>query len=186
MDVYSLLTKRPSKPTISTINNSTSNSNSNSTSSNSTNINTNSSNSNNNTNANTNTNNNVPIQSNTNTNSNNNDQQSVQKEKDYQQQQLQNQQPCLVIGHSSSSNNKSNQIHKQNKLNNVHQRILKKSHWKNDCEFLSCYSCSLPFTLFTRRRHHCRICGFVFCFEFVSNFYGWIMELPCLFPNPSV
>ncbi|OEU22088.1 FYVE/PHD zinc finger protein, partial [Fragilariopsis cylindrus CCMP1102] len=34
--------------------------------------------------------------------------------------------------------------------------------WMPDRLCKTCYSCDAPFTVF-RRRHHCRICGQVFC-----------------------
>ena len=43
--------------------------------------------------------------------------------------------------------------------------------WMPDSHVSRCYSCSTPFTL-TRRRHHCRICGMVFC----SKCSKWSVE----------
>jgi len=40
--------------------------------------------------------------------------------------------------------------------------LLSKKHWMPDQTCKVCYDCEAPFTLF-RRRHHCRICGQVFC-----------------------
>ena len=37
-----------------------------------------------------------------------------------------------------------------------------RQHWMPDQLCKQCYSCELPFTVF-RRRHHCRLCGQVFC-----------------------
>lgn len=37
-----------------------------------------------------------------------------------------------------------------------------RQHWMPDRLCKTCYSCDTPFTVF-RRRHHCRICGQVFC-----------------------
>ena len=37
-----------------------------------------------------------------------------------------------------------------------------RQHWMPDRLCKQCYSCDLPFTVF-RRRHHCRLCGQVFC-----------------------
>ncbi|KAK6099236.1 hypothetical protein MT418_000675 [Batrachochytrium dendrobatidis] len=36
------------------------------------------------------------------------------------------------------------------------------THWKDDCSSNKCHMCSSRFTLFIRR-HHCRICGHLFC-----------------------
>ena len=36
--------------------------------------------------------------------------------------------------------------------------------WQIDENFDSCITCNRKFTV-TRRRHHCRICGFIFCDE---------------------
>ena len=38
-------------------------------------------------------------------------------------------------------------------------------HWKADSSSQTCTdpSCAKPFNLFSRRKHHCRLCGFLFC-----------------------
>jgi 1-phosphatidylinositol-3-phosphate 5-kinase len=42
------------------------------------------------------------------------------------------------------------------------ETITTKEHWMPDKLCKHCYSCEIPFTVF-RRRHHCRLCGQVFC-----------------------
>ncbi|EEC49382.1 predicted protein, partial [Phaeodactylum tricornutum CCAP 1055/1] len=37
-----------------------------------------------------------------------------------------------------------------------------RQHWMPDQLCKQCYSCDMQFTVF-RRRHHCRLCGQVFC-----------------------
>jgi len=36
------------------------------------------------------------------------------------------------------------------------------SHWAPDSSVTECFECQAPFTTF-RRRHHCRLCGQIFC-----------------------
>ncbi|KAH9261804.1 hypothetical protein BASA81_000460 [Batrachochytrium salamandrivorans] len=44
-----------------------------------------------------------------------------------------------------------------------------KKHWMPDNVCRVCYRCELPFSLF-RRRHHCRVCGLVFCGDCAGNY----------------
>lgn len=41
--------------------------------------------------------------------------------------------------------------------------ILPQSEWVSDTSCSSCRQCQRPFNALTRRRHHCRCCGWVFC-----------------------
>ena len=41
-------------------------------------------------------------------------------------------------------------------------QLLPKEQWKPDVAAPSCWHCLVNFTVFTRR-HHCRVCGEVFC-----------------------
>uniref|UniRef100_A0A3Q0RN60 FYVE, RhoGEF and PH domain containing 4b n=1 Tax=Amphilophus citrinellus TaxID=61819 RepID=A0A3Q0RN60_AMPCI len=41
--------------------------------------------------------------------------------------------------------------------------------WIRDNEVTLCMSCMEPFNAFTRRRHHCRACGFVVCWKCSDN-----------------
>lgn len=41
---------------------------------------------------------------------------------------------------------------------------VEKQFWMPDATAIQCYDCGLPFTTF-RRKHHCRICGQIFCTE---------------------
>ncbi|CAM9489131.1 unnamed protein product, partial [Ectocarpus sp. 13 AM-2016] len=43
-----------------------------------------------------------------------------------------------------------------------------KMHWMPDRMCRVCYGCNSPFTMF-RRRHHCRVCGQIFCHTCSSN-----------------
>ena len=49
---------------------------------------------------------------------------------------------------------------------------LDRDHWMPDKLCKHCYACEIPFTVF-RRRHHCRLCGQVFC----SNCSAYFIEL---------
>ncbi|TPX49379.1 hypothetical protein SeMB42_g02620 [Synchytrium endobioticum] len=42
------------------------------------------------------------------------------------------------------------------------RRIRSREFWMEDAKAFRCYSCNLPFSL-VRRKHHCRICGQIFC-----------------------
>eukprot|EP01113_Clastostelium_recurvatum_P021918 TRINITY_DN2601_c0_g1_i3.p1 TRINITY_DN2601_c0_g1~~TRINITY_DN2601_c0_g1_i3.p1 ORF type:complete len:2157 (+),score=555.75 TRINITY_DN2601_c0_g1_i3:83-6553(+) len=43
-----------------------------------------------------------------------------------------------------------------------------RKYWMPDAEVFSCYDCDVPFTTF-KRRHHCRICGQIFCSRCSEN-----------------
>eukprot|EP00756_Hemistasia_phaeocysticola_P021350 Hpha_TRINITY_DN15770_c5_g14::TRINITY_DN15770_c5_g14_i1::g.41340::m.41340/K00921/PIKFYVE, FAB1; 1-phosphatidylinositol-3-phosphate 5-kinase len=45
-----------------------------------------------------------------------------------------------------------------------------REYWLDDKEMADCYKCHRPFDFF-RRRHHCRVCGLIFCHECSSH---WI------------
>jgi len=47
-------------------------------------------------------------------------------------------------------------------------RTERRAHWVPDALATKCTSCAEPFTL-TRRKHHCRRCGFVFCAPCVAR-----------------
>mmetsp|Transcript_31257 Transcript_31257/g.73354 ORF Transcript_31257/g.73354 Transcript_31257/m.73354 type:complete len:220 (-) Transcript_31257:100-759(-) len=42
-------------------------------------------------------------------------------------------------------------------------RLKPQDEWQPDSEVASCAGCSQPFTWVFRRRHHCRVCGKIFC-----------------------
>ncbi|CEP61751.1 1-phosphatidylinositol-3-phosphate 5-kinase LALA0_S03e10132g [Lachancea lanzarotensis] len=42
------------------------------------------------------------------------------------------------------------------------QNVLSREYWMKDESAKECFSCAKPFTTF-RRKHHCRICGQIFC-----------------------
>ena len=46
--------------------------------------------------------------------------------------------------------------------------LLDKRYWMSDSTSKTCTECSLPFSVF-RRRHHCRICGRIFCNKHAKN-----------------
>ena len=46
--------------------------------------------------------------------------------------------------------------------------LLAKDYWMQDEDCIICYDCQAPFTTF-RRRHHCRVCGQIFCWKCSSK-----------------
>ncbi|KAF9583051.1 1-phosphatidylinositol-3-phosphate 5-kinase, partial [Lunasporangiospora selenospora] len=62
--------------------------------------------------------------------------------------------------------------HKSNSLTKVMKRFrgdgVNRDFWMADENAKECFGCSLPFSVF-RRRHHCRICGHIFCYKCSSN-----------------
>ena len=46
--------------------------------------------------------------------------------------------------------------------------LIDKQYWMSDATCSTCTECSLPFNVF-RRRHHCRICGRIFCNKHVKT-----------------
>mmetsp|Transcript_9237 Transcript_9237/g.17384 ORF Transcript_9237/g.17384 Transcript_9237/m.17384 type:complete len:2047 (+) Transcript_9237:105-6245(+) len=53
--------------------------------------------------------------------------------------------------------------------NTLQEQLDEKSHWMPDVLCKTCYGCDAQFTVF-RRRHHCRLCGQVFCSRCSSFF----------------
>ena len=41
-------------------------------------------------------------------------------------------------------------------------KLLHRKHWVSSDHVSNCNRCRAPFT-FVRRKHHCRVCGLVFC-----------------------
>jgi 1-phosphatidylinositol-3-phosphate 5-kinase len=41
--------------------------------------------------------------------------------------------------------------------------LMKKKEWQPDSEYKECKECSSTFNCFFRRKHHCRLCGEIFC-----------------------
>ncbi|MCO5576655.1 hypothetical protein L7F22_030470 [Adiantum nelumboides] len=50
----------------------------------------------------------------------------------------------------------------------VETQVMSRDFWMPDQSCRVCYECDIPFTLFNRR-HHCRICGRVFCGKCTQN-----------------
>eukprot|EP00300_Choanocystis_sp_HF-7_P033140 c45435_g1_i1.p1 GENE.c45435_g1_i1~~c45435_g1_i1.p1 ORF type:complete len:497 (-),score=81.97 c45435_g1_i1:24-1514(-) len=55
-------------------------------------------------------------------------------------------------------------------MNNVATKFDRRPQWVPDNEKAICTTCSSPFTLFRRRRHHCRNCGDIFCHDCSNHF----------------
>jgi len=51
------------------------------------------------------------------------------------------------------------------------QKMTGREHWTKDEDVTSCRQCSAPFNLF-RWRHHCRVCGHIFCHDCSNNYMG--------------
>ncbi len=55
---------------------------------------------------------------------------------------------------------------------------MKREHWTKDIDCNECYNCDRCFNLF-RRKHHCRLCGKIFCNPCSINYispYGISLE----------
>ena len=48
-------------------------------------------------------------------------------------------------------------------------------YWMPDRKCNNCYECNAQFTMFVRR-HHCRVCGFIFC----SDCSRYTVQAPCI------
>jgi hypothetical protein len=59
--------------------------------------------------------------------------------------------------------------------NSLREQLDEKSHWMPDVLCKQCYGCEAQFTVF-RRRHHCRLCGQVFCSR-CSSFFVEIVTI---------
>lgn len=79
-----------------------------------------------------------------------------------------------------STNNINSNIVQSNQLRWDNEPI--RSHWKMDMERESCFGCGSNFTLFLRR-HHCRHCGDIFCFECLK--YGANLNVLAKFEKPQ-
>ena len=58
-------------------------------------------------------------------------------------------------------------IHKKHKIRIVEPKTI--YHWVEDDAVTKCYQCGVDFGFFTRK-HHCRNCGRIFCYN-CSNYF---------------
>ncbi len=70
---------------------------------------------------------------------------------------------------STSSDEERSTAPRGEKSNLLKDHLDGKSHWMPDVLCKKCYACDAQFTVF-RRRHHCRLCGQVFCSRCSSCF----------------
>ncbi|KND01990.1 uncharacterized protein SPPG_02496 [Spizellomyces punctatus DAOM BR117] len=54
------------------------------------------------------------------------------------------------------------------RMRNIGSSGITKDYWMRDDKVKECYECKQPFTTF-RRKHHCRICGQIFCHRCASS-----------------
>jgi hypothetical protein len=75
----------------------------------------------------------------------------------------------------NSSNNSFTTPFKENNNKLINNILPRKTYiWVSDSNVLECYSCSLKFDMINRK-HHCRLCGRIFCYEcskFYVNYYN--------------
>ena len=64
--------------------------------------------------------------------------------------------------------NSTNQI--QSKIKNEKKNVIDKSLWIPDNIVDYCYNCDKQFTTILNRKHHCRICGKIFCSNCLNKF----------------
>ena len=57
---------------------------------------------------------------------------------------------------------------KEEKKSHAFWKCLDQSDWVDDKKVMSCQYCMHDFT-FTRRRHHCRKCGKIFCHDHINQ-----------------
>jgi len=43
--------------------------------------------------------------------------------------------------------------------------LAKRDHWVPDSDLNYCYNCEKKFIILIRKRHHCRLCGKIFCHQ---------------------
>ncbi|OAJ42226.1 hypothetical protein BDEG_25711 [Batrachochytrium dendrobatidis JEL423] len=55
-----------------------------------------------------------------------------------------------------------------NRLRNLGASTMSKDYWMRDEKVRECYDCKQPFSTF-KRKHHCRICGQIFCRKCASS-----------------
>ncbi|KAL1712815.1 hypothetical protein EV715DRAFT_259118 [Schizophyllum commune] len=80
--------------------------------------------------------------------------------------------PGFPIQDDARSIKTSNSLHRTGSVSKVIRRIrgegLSKDYWMDDENCKECYDCKSVFTAW-RRKHHCRICGQIFCSRCASN-----------------
>jgi hypothetical protein len=60
---------------------------------------------------------------------------------------------------------------KARKADTPGDRPVGRAQWVSDSQVKACTRCQAPFT-FVRRRHHCRVCGLIFCNSCTSGYVG--------------
>ncbi|KAJ7654729.1 hypothetical protein B0H17DRAFT_1266831 [Mycena rosella] len=80
--------------------------------------------------------------------------------------------PGFPIQDDARSIKTTTSLHRSNSVSKVIRRIrgegLSKDYWMDDENCKECYDCESIFTTW-RRKHHCRICGQIFCSRCASN-----------------
>ena len=76
------------------------------------------------------------------------------------------------LSYSMMLDKKKNNILSINPLNEIDDKKIYK--WVDDDLINNCYRCGMKFSIFYRK-HHCRVCGRIFCYE-CSNFFENVPE----------
>ncbi|KAH6916651.1 1-phosphatidylinositol-3-phosphate 5-kinase, partial [Coprinopsis sp. MPI-PUGE-AT-0042] len=80
--------------------------------------------------------------------------------------------PGFPIADDTRSIKTATTLHRSHSVSKVMRRIrgegLSKDYWMDDANAKECYDCKSMFTTW-RRKHHCRICGQIFCSRCASN-----------------
>ncbi|KAF0699730.1 Aste57867_9721 [Aphanomyces stellatus] len=77
--------------------------------------------------------------------------------------------PCILFGSSRGTKTQDNPVQTVNSMTITLDDILSPSAWVSKKVRLSCADCGLKFHNLFRRRHHCRLCGDLFCKQCVTR-----------------
>lgn len=77
-------------------------------------------------------------------------------------------QSAIGFGWRTPSSQVANPMHLLRRISSIRTTGINKEYWMKDEKVKECYDCKQSFSAF-RRRHHCRICGQIFCTKCASS-----------------